>query len=328
MLHAPRVTMFRWGSGALVVLMILAAVSAIAIDRTPKAPSPSGSQRTDYTLRNQRVEGMSQTQQSEREQSAYNAARGRRDALERYIASCEICIFRDAALQEKARLDAADQEDRMYNAARGNREALQTYITTCTVCANRSAALAEKTRIDATTEQEERTYIAARGNKYALQSYINTCVLCARQAAAQSEIIAIEAAQPRRIGSTINICGKSVDFVIEATGVPEAYRGFLGVWTGAAWNSRVCGGLIVRRVEGDGTADVMYIYGPLPGESFPWRAQHPAATISSRKLSFTDEEGGSFIFSQTYDNTLHGFFSSRDGSNLDTILTRELSSVP
>jgi hypothetical protein len=319
----------------------LAAIAVTAIDRhvnTPSAaPSPSSTapapaqttaQSTDHTQREQRSEELHKTEQVEREQRAYNAARGKREALQGYVSSCETCTYREAALQEKARLDTADQEERTYKAARGNKEALLTYVNTCTVCVYKSAALEEKARIDATAEQEERAYTAARGSKYALQAYVSTCIFCARRAAAQSEIVAIEAAQPRRIASTINICGKPVDFVIEATGVPAAYRGFLGVWTGAAWNSRVCGGLIVRRVESDGTADLVYIYGPLPGEKFLWKAQHPAAMISASNLSFEDEEGGGFVFNQTYDNTLHGLFNGREGVKLDAILTRELSSVP
>jgi hypothetical protein len=317
-------------------LVILAAIVATAIDRQfktpPASPSLSSAQRiptqTAAPSADHYSEELRKSERVDREQRSYNAARGKRGALQGYIESCEICTYREAALQENARLDAADREERIYKAARGNKDALLTYIGTCTVCAYKSAALEEKARIDMTVEQEERAYTAARGNKYALQAYISTCALCAYRAAAQSEIVAIEAAQPRRIASTIDICGRPVDFVIEATGVPGAYRGFLGVWTGAAWNSRICGGLIVSRIESGRTADVVYIYGPLPGEKFPWKAQHLAAMISASNLTFEDEEGGSFVFNQTYDNTLHGLFSGRDGAKLDAIVTRELSSVP
>lgn len=333
--HSAGAKIFRW-RGAVFVLVILAAIGATAIDRhfktLPASPSLSAARRvptqTAASNTDQRSADLRKSERIDHEQRTYNAARGNREALQGYIDSCEICVYREAALQEKARLDAADREERVYKAARGNKEALLTYIGTCTVCAYKSAALEEKARIDSTVEQEERAYTTARGSKLALQAYISTCALCAHRAAAQSEIGAIEAAQPRRIASTINICGKPVDFVIEATGVPAAYRGFLGVWTGAAWNSRVCGGLIVRRVESDGSADIVYIYGPLPGEKFLWKAQHPAATISARKLTFEDEEEGSFVFNQTYDNTLHGLFTGKEGAKLDAILTRELSSVP
>jgi hypothetical protein len=286
----------RWWSGAVFVLVVLVAIAATAIDRNfkplPASPSPSSAQQAPTQTAapsadprfGQRPEELRKSEQIDREQRVFRAAHGNREALQGYIDSCEVCTYREAASQEKVRLDAADQE--------------------------------------------ERTYTAARGNKYALQAYVSTCTVCAHRATAQSEISAIEAAQPRRISSTINICGKPVDFVIDATGVPEPYRGFLGVWTGAAWNSRVCGGLIVSRVKSDGTAEVVYIYGPLPEEKFPWKAQYAAAMISASNLTFTDEEGGSFVFSQTDGKTLHGFFTGREGTKLNAILTRDLSSVP
>jgi hypothetical protein len=188
--HPAGARLFHWRSGALFVLVILAAIVATAIDRqfkTPPAPpSLSSAQRiptqTAAPSADHHSEELRQPERVDREQRSYNAARGNRGALQGYIESCEICTHREAALQEKARLDAADREERIYRAARGNKEALLTYIGTCTVCAYKSVALEEKARIDLTVEQEERAYTAARGNKYALQAYISTCALCAYRA--------------------------------------------------------------------------------------------------------------------------------------------------
>jgi len=177
-------------------------------------------------------------------------------------------------------------------------------------------------------DQEERTYNVSRGNQYALQAYVNTCTVCTFASAARSEIVTLEAAQPKRRASSIVICGRLVNYVVDATGVAEPYRSFLGVWTGAAWNSRICGGLIVGSVENNGTARITYIYGPMPGSQFSWKQQSPTAVIRNGQLTFQDEELGNFIFRLSEQNILRGHFTSARKVTLDAVLTRDLSSVP
>jgi hypothetical protein len=225
------------------------------------------------------------------------------------------------------RQQQADREQRAYYAARGNLSALQVYVNTCTVCAFASDARSEISKLQ-TADQEERTYNASRGNKYALQAYINTCTVCAYESVARAEIAALDAAQSKRISSSTVICGRSVNYVIEGTDVGEPLRSFLGVWTGAAWNSRICGGLIVAGVELDGTPKVTYIYGPQPGSNFSWKQQSPAAVLRYGQLTFTDEEAGNFSFRLSQQNILQGHFISARGVTLDAVLTRDLSSVP
>jgi len=228
---------------------------------------------------------------------------------------------------QKQRAELADREQRTYNAARGNLSALQAYVNSCTVCAFATDARSEIGRLQ-TAAQEERTYNASRGNKYALQAYIKTCTVCAYESVARAEIAALDAAQTKHISSSTVICGRSIDYVIDATGVADAFRSFLGVWTGAAWNSHICGGLIVAGVDNDGSARITYIYGPLPGSNFSWKQQSPAAVIRYGQLTFQDEEAGNFIFRLSDQNILRGHFTSARGIALDAVLTRDLSSVP
>jgi len=131
----------------------------------------------------------------------------------------------------------ADREQRAYNAARGNIPALQVYLSSCTVCAFASDTRSEIAKLQ-TADQEERTYNTSRGNKYALQAYLNTCTICTYGSAARSEIAALEAAQTKRRAGSAVICGRPVDYVVDATDIGEPLRSFLGVWTGAAWNLR------------------------------------------------------------------------------------------
>ncbi len=223
--------------------------------------------------------------------------------------------------------DPAEREQRVYNAAHGNLAALRAYVNSCTVCTYAPAARSEISKLE-TADQEERTYNAAHGNKYALQAYLNTCTVCAYSGAARGEIASLEAAEPKRVSSSAVICGRSIDYVIDPTGVSNLYRSYLGVWTGAAWNSKICGGLIVHSVANDGTPQVTYIYGPLPGSQFPWKQQSPTASIQYNQLSFQDEERGAFTFRLNGQNVLNGHFVSANGVTLDAVLTRDLSSVP
>jgi hypothetical protein len=200
-------------------------------------------------------------------------------------------------------------------------------VNSCTVCAYIADARREINELE-TAEQEERTYNAARGNKYLLQAYSDTCTVCTYKRAALAEIAALENAHPSRISSSTVICGRPISYVIDATGATQPYRSFLGVWTGAAWNSRICGGLIVQSVDNDGSARIIYVYGPLPGAQFPWKQQSPSALIRYGQLTFQDEENGNFSFRLSEQNVLHGHFVSVRGVPLDAVLTRDVLSVP
>jgi hypothetical protein len=220
-------------------------------------------------------------------------------------------------------LTAREQLD--FGAARGNLSALQAYLNTCTICAYQAAARSEIARLQ-TSQEEQRTYNAARGNQQALQAYVNNCTVCAFANVARSEIASLEVRPKRRAGSTV-ICGRAVHYVIDATGVAEPNRSFLGVWTGTMWNSRICGGLIVAGADNDGTARIIFIYGPLAGSNFSWKQQSPPAVIRNGQLTF-QEEAGRFVFSQSASNVLQGHFTSARGVALYATLTKDLSSVP
>jgi hypothetical protein len=100
--------------------------------------------------------------------------------------------------------------------------------------------------------------------------------------------------------------------VIDATGVAEPYRSFLGAWAGATWNSRICGGLIVAGADDNGTARIIYIYGPLARSNFSWKQQSPPAVIQNGQLTFQDEEAGKFFFRLSAPNILQGISSARE----------------
>src|SRR5947208_1772510 len=65
--------------------------------------------------------------------------------------------------------------------------------------------------------------------------------------------------QPGRV-----FCDQSLAYrIAEPATVPEPFRGFLGAWSDAAWDASTCAALIVENIDPDGTASIIYAYGPL-----------------------------------------------------------------
>lgn len=267
------------------------------------------------------------TELADREQRGYSAAKGNLAALRAYVNTCTICAYESDARSEITKLDGAEQEERTYSAAHGNAYALRAYVAGCKICTFENAARGELENIE-TTAQEEQSFNTARGNLYSLRTYLSTCKVCAHANAARDEIakLSVPETKPQRAAST-TLCGRSVDYAIDLNNA-DLIRSLLGVWTGAAWNSRVCGALVVEGRENDGTIRIKYVYGPLPGSRFPWRLMRGTGTFRNGQLSFQDDEGGSFIFQLSGQNALHGHFTSARGVKLESALTREMSSVP
>src|SRR5712675_2157745 len=59
-------------------------------------------------------------------------------------------------------------------------------------------------------------------------------------------------------------CDQSLTYrIAEPATVPESYRVFLGPWSDAAWDANTCAALVVENIDPDGTAAIIYAYGPL-----------------------------------------------------------------
>jgi hypothetical protein len=118
------------------------------------------------------------------------------------------------------------------------------------------------------------------------------------------------------IKKTAMLCGRDVDYAIDHINAAGSHTRFLGVWTGI-WNnaSRLCGALIVERVHRDGGADILYIYGPSrTGSLVTWKRQRVKGTIGNNgSLAFTDDQGGTFVFSVENQRTLNALFGGGSG---------------
>jgi Trypsin-like peptidase domain len=109
-----------------------------------------------------------------------------------------------------------------------------------------------------------------------------------------------------------SLCGRTVDYAVDPN---DSRSGFLGVWSGN-WNNsgRLCGGLIVEKVRSDGTAELIYVYGPTqPGSKLAWKQQRRTGVLNNGKLSFQDDQGSTFVFDLIGSGTLNGSFLSGSG---------------
>jgi hypothetical protein len=93
-------------------------------------------------------------------------------------------------------------------------------------------------------------------------------------------------------------CEQNVGYrVADPSTVPEPYRRFIGVWSDAAWDAKTCAALIVDNIDPDGTASIIYAYGPL-GSSVrvPGGVLHGTGVIRDSELRFQNSDGTQFAF--------------------------------
>jgi hypothetical protein len=93
-------------------------------------------------------------------------------------------------------------------------------------------------------------------------------------------------------------CEQSVSYQLaDPSTIPESYRRFLGAWTDAAWDANTCAALIVDDVKSDGTASIIYAYGPLgPNTRIPGGVLHGTGVIHDDELRFQNSDGTQFTF--------------------------------
>jgi hypothetical protein len=205
------------GAATLVAITIGAIVASVVPIKLPAEPppqiaGPSASAVPIPASVSPAPRGAS-ADQADREQRAYNTARGNTAALRALVESCSVCAYATAARSEIVKLEAADREEHTYNSARGNKFALQAYLNSCIICTYEAAAHGEISRLEA-AEQEERAYSAARGNLTALRIYLSTCQVCSNDAAARAEIHRLELAAwspPAPSPATGTNCGGNGD---------------------------------------------------------------------------------------------------------------------
>ena len=93
-------------------------------------------------------------------------------------------------------------------------------------------------------------------------------------------------------------CEQDVTFTLAPKGgVPGQYRRFLGIWSDAAWDARSCAALIVENVAANGTAAILYVYGPMGSDQpGPGGVLRGTGVIENGALRFQNADGSQFAF--------------------------------
>ena len=141
------------------------------------------------------------------------------------------------------------------------------------------------------------------------------CLMLASSAAAiaQTPAPADEAPSAERV-----FCDQSVSYKLaDPDTVPAQFRRFFGAWSDAAWDASTCAALIVQDVKPDGTASIIYVYGPLGSSApKPGGMLHGTGIIRDDELRFQNSDGSQFAFRAGIVD-LEGHLTTPKGQNFD-----------
>ncbi len=101
-------------------------------------------------------------------------------------------------------------------------------------------------------------------------------------------------------------CGHPVEVgVANPDSVPERFRPFVGIWSDASWTPQLCAALIVEHVTPDGTARIVYVFGPMGAAprgkgGVPGGVLRGTGIIRDGELRFQNSDGSQFAFRPLY----------------------------
>jgi hypothetical protein len=112
--------------------------------------------------------------------------------------------------------------------------------------------------------------------------------------------------------------------------VPERFRPFVGLWSDASWTPSLCAALIVERVNPDGAATIVYVFGPM-GANPRGRSGvvggvvggilHGTGIIRDGELRFQNSDGSQFAFRPVYAD-LGGRLTTPQGQSYQAIFKK------
>jgi hypothetical protein len=83
--------------------------------------------------------------------------------------------------------------------------------------------------------------------------------------------------------------------------VAERYRPFIGIWSDASWTPLLCAALVVENVAPDGTATILYVFGPMGANArSPGGVLQGTGIIRDGELRFQNSDGSQFVFRPLY----------------------------
>jgi hypothetical protein len=120
-------------------------------------------------------------------------------------------------------------------------------------------------------------------------------------------------------------CAQEVTYQLATPeNVAEPFRGFIGVWSDAAWDANTCAALIVENVQTDGTAKITYVFGPNGSSSHAKGGiLHGTGIIRDGELRFQNSDGTQFAFRPLLAD-LDGHMTAPDGKAFESVFKRTL----
>lgn len=119
-------------------------------------------------------------------------------------------------------------------------------------------------------------------------------------------------------------CDQTVTYRLAPPGsVPERYRPFVGIFSDASWTPQLCAALIVQNVQPDGTAAIVYAFGPM-GSNIRGAAGgvlNGTGIIRDGELRFQNSDGSQFAFKPLYSD-LDGRLTTPKGQSYQAVFKR------
>ena len=110
--------------------------------------------------------------------------------------------------------------------------------------------------------------------------------------------------------------------LVDPDAVAERYRPFVGIWSDASWTPLLCAALIVEKIAPDGTATILYVFGPMGSNA---RAAggvlHGTGIIRDGELKFQNSDGSQFAFRLVYAD-LDGRLTTPQGQSHQAIFKK------
>lgn len=83
--------------------------------------------------------------------------------------------------------------------------------------------------------------------------------------------------------------------------VAARFRPFVGIWSDASWTPQLCAALIVENVAPDGTATIVYVFGPMGSNvRVAGGVLQGTGVIRDGELRFENSDGSQFAFRPLY----------------------------
>jgi hypothetical protein len=95
------------------------------------------------------------------------------------------------------------------------------------------------------------------------------------------------------------------------------------MWSDAAWTPQLCAALVVEDVAPDGTARIVYAFGPMSNGQGAGGVLHGTGVIRDGELRFQNSDGSQFAFRPNYSD-LDGRLTTPQGQTQQAVFKKTL----